>query len=455
MKKILAVVMGMIMLMSLAVLPGCNLARAKPISLASCETVVLGKYHDIDLEWIVLRTNEQGEKLLLSKYVIDARLYNEIEPGDPGRDNQSWDTSTLRGWLNTDFIENSFDEFEKKGIIQSYEANGNNKKYHTKGGDNTYDNVFILSIDEAKAYFASDEDRKAKPLEDPASYDELWVDEDGYCSWWLRSPGCEAGYGANVRSNGFVYLRGDDRNIFRLGVRPAMWVSFGRIDSAIMNESLHAKYEKEQSERIAAERTVEVDLNLIRFVNGQTAYFGNYGGEKLVWRILDKQDDKVLLVTESIVFSTAYDFTEKDTTWEKCSLRNWLNNSFLNDAFSQEERKMILMTEITNSGNKDKKVPGGNNTEDKVFLLSLDEAETYFHGDSSRQTAAYSYAKKGNVLYVDENGYSLWWLRTPGATGSAACYVDHLGRIQTGGMMNRFDYIGVRPAIWVALKENK
>ena len=67
MKKILAVVMGMIMLMSLAVLPGCNLGRAKPISLASCETVVLGKYHDIDLEWIVLRTNEQGEKLLLSK----------------------------------------------------------------------------------------------------------------------------------------------------------------------------------------------------------------------------------------------------------------------------------------------------------------------------------------------------------------------------------------------------
>ena len=81
-------------------------------------------------------------------------------------------------------------------------------------------------------------------MEDPASYDELWVDEDGYCSWWLRSPGCEAGYGANVRSNGFVYLRGDDRNIFRLGVRPAMWVSFGRIDSAIINESLHAKYEK-------------------------------------------------------------------------------------------------------------------------------------------------------------------------------------------------------------------
>ena len=394
MKKILAVVMGMIMLMSLAVLPGCNLGRAKPISLASCETVVLGKYHDIDLEWIVLRTNEQGEKLLLSKYVIDARLYNEIEPGDPGRDNQSWDTSTLRGWLNTDFIENSFDEFEKKGIIQSYEANGNNKKFHTKGGDNTYDNVFVLSIDEAEAYFASDEDRKAKPLEDPASYDELWVDEDGYCSWWLRSPGCEAGYGANVRSNGFVYLRGDDRNIFRLGVRPAMWVSFGRIDSAIMNESLHAKYEKEQSERIAAERTVEVDLNLIRFVNGQTAYFGNYGGEKLVWRILDKQDDKVLLVTESIVYSSAYDFTEKDTTWEKCSLRKWLNNSFLNEAFSQEEKKMILMTEITNSGNKDKKVPGGNNTEDKVFLLSLDEAETYFHGDSSRQTAAIPYAKK-------------------------------------------------------------
>ena len=113
---------------------------------------------------------------------------------------------------------------------------------------------------------------------------------------------------------------------------------------------------------------------------------------------------------------------------------------------------MILMTEITNSGNKDKKVPGGNNTEDKVFLLSLDEAETYFHGDSSRQTAAIPYAKKGNVLYVDENGYSLWWLRTPGKYSNTACYVDHLGSTKKAGLMNRSNYIGVRPAIWVTLK---
>ena len=195
------------MLMSTAVLPGCYAVEypAAP-SLASRETVVLGNYHDKDLEWIVLDTNDRGEKLLLSKYVIDARFFNEIVPGASSYEDRAWGTSTLRRWLNVDFQESSFTEPEQIGIQRTYidDSSVFARKHNETGETGSYDDLFLLSIDEANRYFASDEDRRAKPLEDPDSYEDLWVDEDGYCSWWLRSSGSEDGCSASVRSTLFT-----------------------------------------------------------------------------------------------------------------------------------------------------------------------------------------------------------------------------------------------------------
>jgi hypothetical protein len=166
---------------------------------------------------------------------------------------------------------------------------------------------------------------------------------------------------------------------------------------------------------------------------------------------LDRQDDKVLLITRDIIDCIAYDYSEKDVTWEKCQMRQWLNNSFYNEAFGSSEKGLILKTDVVNGYNAEYKTNGGNDTQDKVFLLSVDEAKKYFPNDGSRQAAGAKDLKNGS-LYVDENGYSLWWLRTPGAVGSASAYVDHLGRIKEGGMYNKYYYVGVRPAIWVTLK---
>ena len=164
MKKIMAGVMSLIMLMSTAVLPGCYSVEypAAP-SLASRETVVLGNYHDKDLEWIVLDTNDRGEKLLLSKYVIDARFFNEIVPGASSYEDRSWGTSTLRRWLNVDFQESSFTEPEQIGIQRTYidDSSVFARKHNETGETGSYDELFLLSIDEANRYFATDEDRIA------------------------------------------------------------------------------------------------------------------------------------------------------------------------------------------------------------------------------------------------------------------------------------------------------
>ena len=450
MKKIIAGVMGFIMLMSSAACTGCSLnsANVNKISLSSAETIVLGKYHDQDLEWLVLDTNYYGDKLLISKDVIEAKCFNDIRSDSAGYDSQSWDSSGLRKWLNQDFLNEAFTGSEIYGIRQTSVLNRGNSKYHVKSEGLTYDYLFLLSIDEAKAYFATEEDLRAKPMGDMES--ELWTDEDGYCNWWLRSPGCDKTRAANVRSDGFIYLRGDANNTNIFGVRPAMWVNFRNIEYKESAESSRKESEVAATAETTA-KNIKVNPNLIEFPADEAALFGHYDSSRIGWIVLDRQDDKVLLVSTVILYCRPYMESESDTTWEKCSLRKWLNEDFYNEAFTEDERNMIITTTVVNKDNTEKGTKGGNDTQDNVFILSLDEAKQYFRGDSSRQAyAPDTVAKQG--LYVDSNGYSLWWLRTPGAVGYASCYVDHLGRIQDGGIMNRYTYIGVRPAIWVAVK---
>ena len=450
MKKYIAGLMGFIMLISSGALAGCSLdsTNVDQISLSSAETIVFGKYHDEDIEWLVLDTTQSGSKLLLSKYVIEAKCFNVIGSDSAGYDSQSWENSDLRNWLNQDFLNESFTEAEIYGISVTSKMNKGNTKYHVKGTSETYDQVFLLSIDEAKAYFATEEDLRAKPMANTES--ELWVDEDGYCNWWLRSPGCDNTKSANVRSSGYVYLRGDANNSSILGVRPALWVNFESIEYAESVESSRKESEAAATAETTA-KTIKANPNLIKFPYEGYATFGNYNSGSIDWIVLDKQDDKVLLITKDIIESRQYDPSESATTWEKCSLRSWLNDVFYEKAFSEAEKNMIITTDVVNNGNAAKGTRGGKDTQDNVFILSLDEANQYFRGDTSRQAVG-SYNAVQQGLYVDSNSFSLWWLRTPGAVGYASCYVDHLGRIQNDGIMNRYYYIGVRPVIWVALK---
>ncbi|MCD7890247.1 MAG: DUF6273 domain-containing protein [Ruminococcus sp.] len=156
---------------------------------------------------------------------------------------------------------------------------------------------------------------------------------------------------------------------------------------------------------------------------GDVIEFGGYS-----WIVLDKTEDTMLIITEDTIEAKAYNLDYDGVTWEECTLRTYLNGTFY-DSFSEEEQMMIAETKSTNFDNSKYGTDGGNDTTDKIFLLSLDEAEEYMTEDERKA--------KG-----------LWWLRSPGGTQHRAVGVCTGGDIYTlGGVVNSL--FGVRPALWL------
>ncbi len=126
-------------------------------------------------------------------------------------------------------------------------------------------------------------------------------------------------------------------------------------------------------------------------------------------------------------------------------MRSYLNGTWYEKTFSEGEKDKILTTNVVNLDNSSYGTERGNDTEDKVFLLSLDEAEHYFSSDDERVAKNYSVA-------VD------WWLRSPGDFTNTAASVEDDGEVKysgsvfsnRGSCISRED-VGVRPALWVNL----
>ncbi len=97
------------------------------------------------------------------------------------------------------------------------------------------------------------------------------------------------------------------------------------------------------------------------------------------------------------------------------------------------------------------RIPGGNNTTDKVFLLSIDEVKKYFHSDEARKVKATAYAKAQGAYVNSDNGNSWWWLRSPGYITGRAAYVLTYGSIYYNGDYVDNSFGTVRPALWINL----
>ena len=191
---------------------------------------------------------------------------------------------------------------------------------------------------------------------------------------------------------------------------------------------------------------------------GNSITFGNYGGEDIEWQILDADKDQVLVISRFALDAQPYHSSYADISWEKCSLRSWLNNDFYNAAFSEEEKERIQTTSLTNPDNSTYGTPGGNSTEDKIFLLSKQERAYYdelFNAQVIEPCRPTEYAK-GNGVRTDEYGFCYWWLRSPGRSRvtaiAEACwhnseydyFYEHINDDGSG----IFDEIGVRPVLW-------
>ncbi len=181
---------------------------------------------------------------------------------------------------------------------------------------------------------------------------------------------------------------------------------------------------------------------------GECFDFGRYpqgpNGEikPIIWRVLQRNADHLLVIAEQILDCKRYNEELCEVTWEACTLRRWLNSAFISQAFNEQERECILQTSIVNNAEP--------NTEDRIFLLSFAEAESLFANDELRRAKPTESAIK-NGVWTYENGCCWWWLRSRGFNGYYASYVGADGFVNVDGIDVAHDDHAVRPAFKIAL----
>lgn len=213
-------------------------------------------------------------------------------------------------------------------------------------------------------------------------------------------------------------------------------------------------------------------LNLKNINIGEYVKFGEYeqdnnlenGKEEIEWLVLDKKDNKIWLISKYALDKQPYNNSSTNVTWENCSLRRWLNNEFSSNAFSKYHLEKIQTSHVTADINpaiirhpdtslSHMGITPGNNTEDKIFLLSGKEAEDLLPAEKM-QAFMTEYANPEREKLREDYGY--WWLRTPGWTNqNFAMYFANdancSGKIVCPDW--RYGNIYVRPSMWVDLSK--
>ena len=383
-----------------------------------------GNYRGKGIEWLVLE-RKPDRMLLLSKEALDTKPFHEKDGP------VTWETCTLRQWLNGEFLREAFSEDERERIILADVPAHKNPRYDTDPGRDTKDKVFLLSYEEAERYLPADEQRRCFLTE---SANALGVTGDnGCCVWWLRSPGSKpvgaacVSYDGSLRSCGRVSISG--------AVRPALWIHLNEP----VKDNIAAKDKQKQAAAADAERlsapkqssAVNEQKQTVQLKSEEDFKFGKWQWEDIAWLVLECRPDRMLLLSKHALANRPYNYGNK-ATWERCTLRQWLNGEFLRVAFSKEERERIIPADVPAHKNPRYDTDPGRDTKDKVFLLSCREALEYLPADEQRSCGEW------------------WWLRSPGDKPGSAALVSNFGSLSCSGRGVVSDY-AVRPALWINL----
>ena len=222
--------------------------------------------------------------------------------------------------------------------------------------------------------------------------------------------------------------------------------AFGKYDEAYAIYVTLTGY-KDVDKQLAEDDNMIAAARDAKFAVGNYVTFGTYPQTKagndatpIEWLVLARDGDKALLISRYGLDVQPYNKDYTSVTWETCTLRTWLNSTFYNKAFSSAEQAAILTTDVDNSKSQCYSIwttSGGNNTQDKVFLLSYAEANKYFGvgKGSSKKTAA-----------------GVRWLRSPSYSQSNAAYVYIVGSIYFYSRNVDSDSEAVRSALWVDIE---
>ena len=425
--------------------------------------VLLGKYEQDnvaangseDIEWIVLDI-EDGRALLVSLYALDTLPYNtEYVP-------VTWESCSLREWLNGSFYNGAFTSQEKDVILRSSVPAGANPHSEADPGNDTVDSVFLLSFSEAETLFGSNRERMCTPTELALAHggldDRVYSgDYSPTCWWWLRSPGTSSKAAACVYADGSIFHLGYGSPGSELSVRPAVWISTKR-PAAIPTPVPETPVPGPTPE------PTPVPALSVNTKAGDTVSFGSYeqdndsgnGKEKIEWLVLEVRDGKALLISRYALDTQPYNTEMIRVTWEKSTLRSWLNGEFFLAAFDQNEQKLISRTIVTAEANPQRDTYTGFDTKDKVFLLSINEVNTYLGSRSKQVCTPTAYAIAKGAFYAmgygeNKSASARWWLRTPGMDSQSAAMINIIGELDSPGTDVNLTTVTVRPVVWVYL----
>ena len=435
-----------------------------------CDTVEFGSYWQEDtngdgkvnqkdakqpIRWRIL-SQEGNDAYVIADKVLDCKPYNKK------RTDVTWETSTLRNWLNSDFYNTAFSTQEQEAIIEQTLVNEDNTSYATvpatKGGNNTKDKLYLPSISDMQNTdygFLDDSSGNQARMGEITSYAKEQIadlvilsDQDVYYTWWLRSPGSDQQRASKISDSGYVntdgyYVDYADQG----GVRPVMHLNLS-------------------SSHVTKKGRIEVSLKRVEW---DTVELGNFEGFPITWRVLSVKGNDVFLLSDEILTNKAYNEKYKGITWADSSLRAWLNGEFYNNAFSAAEKKGIIKTVYKNADNPKFIVKGGVDTKDCVTLLSLKDIVKKEYGFAEE----YDCTHPGRIA-CGESGYSesgdggWWWLRSPGSRTKNAARVCSTGLVSVAGYrIDNSEYKdigaygvddipggGVRPAMHVKLSSS-
>ena len=218
-------------------------------------------------------------------------------------------------------------------------------------------------------------------------------------------------------------------------------------------------------------------FNSIQYKWSDATSYHYFKYEPIKWRVLDVNGSDVFLLAERALDDQQYNTRLASMTWEKSTIRSWLNgygssentygkdytrSNFINSAFTSSQRNAVKTTDVVNDDNIKYGTEGGNDTKDKVFLLSesevYDTTEAESHGfvkesstrDESRWSKSSTYAKAMGVYSASVSTYSGnsgWWLRSPGDDVDSAVRVNYSGYVICNGYEVDYSRNVVRPAL--------
>ena len=179
------------------------------------------------------------------------------------------------------------------------------------------------------------------------------------------------------------------------------------------------------------------------------------GPEPVEWIVLEIQDEKVLLISryglDAVQFHNCATAWNNPVNWVMSSIRKWLNHDFYEKSFSDSEKEYIASICIADDAESsgDKRTV---DTEDRIFILSVDEAKQYMN-KQNRACQAIPYAKSKKI-WIGYDGNCWWWLRTPGEQHDYVAHIGTEGNPHIYGNRATAKDGTVRPAFWLKLKKD-